>query len=82
MFALKIGIGTMSEYDTFMFTYTIRAPKAVFLEDRVTVMGLELCVDQRPQTPKEASTPMLGSQACATVAGFELFLVSFGSPRD
>lgn len=39
----------MSEYDTFMFTYTTPPLKVVFLKDRVscpTLAGLEFCVDQ------------------------------------
>lgn len=68
----EIGMGTMSEYDTLMFTYTTPPLKVVFLKDRV------LCSNPgRVGTlcrPNCASSPMLGSKACATVPGLTLSL--------
>lgn len=68
----------MSEYDTFMFTYTTHPLKAVFLKDRVSCSNPgqvgTLCRPNWPQTHKGASSPMLGSKACVTVPGLTLSL--------
>lgn len=65
----EIGMGTMSEYDTLMFTYTTHP-----LEGGFSGWVGTLCIPNWPQTHKGASSPMLGSKACATVPGLTLSL--------